>query len=304
MNVALIGSVSSSWHTLDALIRGGVEITGVLGVDESRAQRVSDYRSLRERAADAGIPFHPFVKVTEPGVEDFLRAHAPDLLWVIGISQLVPDRLIRIARFGGVGFHPTMLPEGRGRAPVAWTILLGARAAANLFFLTDEPDAGDIIVQREVPVLPDDYSEDLIHRTNLVLADTILEVAPLIRSGNLPRTPQDPSRATYYPKRTPADGRIEWSESTEQIYRLIRAAGRPYPGAFTQYQQQKLTVWRARPATPSRSAGQATPGTVLVVDPSRGIQVATGDTAIWLTEVEATGGGRVTDLLETGAALA
>jgi len=94
MNVALMGSVSSSWHALDALIRGGVEVTGVLGVDESQAERISDYRSLRPLAKEAGIPFHAFVKVSEPPVEAFLRAHAPDLLWVIGLSQLVPDRLI------------------------------------------------------------------------------------------------------------------------------------------------------------------------------------------------------------------
>ena len=130
MNVALMGSVSSSWHALDALIRGGVEVTGVLGVDESHAERISDYRSLRDRAAQARVPFHSFVKVSEPDVESFLKAHAPDLLWVIGLSQLVPQRLIDIAPAGGVGFHPTMLPEGRGRAPVAWTILRGARAAA------------------------------------------------------------------------------------------------------------------------------------------------------------------------------
>ena len=103
MNVALVGSVSSSWHALDALIRGGVEVTGVLGVDESRAEQISDYRSLRKAAEAANIPFHSFVKVSEPGVEQFLRAHAPDLLWVIGLSQMVPEHLIRVARVGGVG---------------------------------------------------------------------------------------------------------------------------------------------------------------------------------------------------------
>ena len=304
MNVALIGSVSSSWYALDALIRGGVEVTGVLGVDESRAERISDYRSLRQLAHLAGIPFHAFVKVSEPTVEDFLRAHVPDLLWVIGLSQMVPDRLIEIARAGGVGFHPTMLPEGRGRAPVAWTILLGARAAANLFFLTDEPDAGDIIVQREVPVLPDDYSEDLIERTNRVLADAILELAPRIRAGNLPRTPQDHRQATYYTKRTPADGRIDWSAATEQAYRLIRAAGRPYPGAFTLCQRRKLIVWRGRPADAAEAAGATGPGCVLAVRKTDGVLVATGDGALWMTEIEVAGGGRATDLLEVGAALA
>ena len=122
MNVALIGSVSSSYTALDALIRAGVEITAVLGADDSQATDICDYRSLREPARRAGLAFQSFVKVTDPQVEPFLRAHRPDLLWVIGLSQLVPACLIEIARHGGVGFHPTMLPRGRGRAPVAWTI--------------------------------------------------------------------------------------------------------------------------------------------------------------------------------------
>jgi methionyl-tRNA formyltransferase len=304
MNVALMGSVSSSWYALTALIRGGVELTGVLGVDESQAERISDYRALREAAHTAGLPFHSFRKVSEPAVGQFLAAHAPDLLWVIGLSQLVPQRLIRTARAGGVGFHPTLLPEGRGRAPVAWTILLGARAAANLFFLTDEPDAGDIIMQREVPVLPDDYSEDLIQRTNLVLAEVIVELAPRIRSGDLPRTPQDHSRATYYEKRTPADGLIDWSATTDQVYRLIRAAGRPYPGAFTHYQGRKLTVWRGKPAEVPLEPGAAAPGCVLTLTDASGVLVAAGDGALWLTEVEVEGGGCITDVLPAGARLA
>lgn len=297
MNVALIGSVSSSWFTLDALVRGGVEVTGVLGVDESQAERISDFRSLRKLATDAGIPFQTFVKVPEPEVATFLAERTPDLLLVIGLSQMVPDALIDIARVGGVGFHPTMLPEGRGRAPVAWTILLSARAAANLFFLTADADAGDIIAQREVPVLPDDYSEDLIQRTNQVLGEMVLELAPRIISGDLPRTPQDHSKATYYEKRTPADGLIDWSQSTERIYRLIRAAGRPYPGAFTLAGEQKLTVWRGRPAD---MAEEAPCGSVSRIDADGGILVATGDGGFWMTEVESDDGRRVTDVVTVG----
>ena len=195
MNVALIGSVSSSYCALDALLRGGVEVTCVLGIDESRAERISDYRSLRELAANAGLPFHSFVSVGEPAVASFLGNHNPDLLWVIGLSQLVPAELIGLARHGGVGFHPTMLPRGRGRAPVAWTIILGERAAVSLFYLTEEPDAGDIIVQRAVPVLPDDYSEDLIARTNDVLGEVIVDLAPLINEGELRARAQDLDRS-------------------------------------------------------------------------------------------------------------
>ena len=286
MKVALIGSVSSSLCALDALIQGGIDITAVLGVDESLADKISDYRSLRSLATNADIPFHSFVKVSEKGVEEFLKDHAPDIIFVIGLSQLVPDSLIDIAPHKSVGFHPTMLPEGRGRAPVAWTILKGARAAVNLFFLTDEADAGDIIIQREVKVLPDDYSEDLIERTNLVLKEAILELAPLIKSGNLPRTPQDHSKATHYPKRTAADGLIDFSRPTDDIYRLIRAAGRPYPGAFTMDQNRKLVIWRGKPANPDQVSQNSQPGSILAVDANKGILVATADGGIWMTEVQ------------------
>jgi len=303
MKIALIGSVSSSWYALDALIRGGIEVTAVLGVDESQAGRVCDYRSLQSLAANANIPFLPFVKVSEPGVEQFLRKHAPDMIWVIGLSQLVPESLTKIAPHGGVGFHPTMLPEGRGRAPVAWTILKGARAAVNLFFLVDEPDAGDIIVQREVEVLPDDYSEDLIYHTNVVLQDVILELTPLIRSGKIPRTAQDHSKATYYPKRRPDDGLIDWSASTDAIYRLIRAAGRPYPGAFTWYGGKKLIVWRGRPAGPEEVSGRPQYGCVIAVDKNKQILVATGGGGIWMSEVELEGGTQPKRPLRVGTQL-
>lgn len=300
MNVALIGSVSSSRYTLDALVRNGVELTCVCGVDESRAERIGDYHSLREPAGRAGIPFLSFVKVGEPEVEAFIRQHPPDLIWVIGLSQMVPERIITIARQGGVGFHPTMLPEGRGRAPVAWTILLNRRAAVNLFFLTDEPDAGDILIQREVPVLPDDYSEDLIQRTNDALEEAIAELAPMIRTGHLPRTPQDRGKATYYGKRTPADGLIDWSQSTDQIYRLIRAAGRPYLGAFGHVDGFKITIWRARPVEAIDTLPRGVAGEILLIDPKEGVSVRTGDGAIQLTEIEPAIEPAAVDLIKAG----
>lgn len=291
MNVALIGSVSSSWYALDALVRAGVEVTGVLGVDESEAPRISDYRSLRRLATEAGLAFQSFVKLSEPAVETFLRSHPPDLLWVIGLSQLVPRRLIDLARHGGVGFHPTMLPEGRGRAPVAWTILLGARAAVNLFFLSAEPDAGDLLVQREVPVLPDDHAEDLIHRTNLALAEEVRALAPHLAGGRWPRRAQDHSAATHYAKRTPDDGRIDWSSAAEQVRRLIRAASRPYPGAFTYFQERKLVVWRCGSVEQLLQAVDGSPGCVMQVR-ERGVYlVQSGAGSVWLTETQWADGG-------------
>ncbi|MCH7807615.1 MAG: methionyl-tRNA formyltransferase [Planctomycetes bacterium] len=288
MNVALIGSVSSSVTALGALIDAGIEMTAVLGLEESRAPYVSDYQSLEPLALQGGIPFQSFISVTDPKVASFLEAHRPDLLWCIGLSQLIPERLIESARHGGVGFHPTMLPRGRGRAPVAWTILLKEQAAVSLFHLSDEPDAGDIIAQREVAVAPDDYAEDLIARTNDVLRDVIMDLGPSLKTGTLPRTPQDHRRATCYAKRTPADGLIHWSLSTDRIHRLVRAAGSPYPGAFTFLGETKLTIWRAELACSREladlEAPGCQPGIIIRIDPARGPLVRTADGGLWLTK--------------------
>ncbi len=293
MNLALIGSVSSSYAALDALLRAGVEVTCVCAVEPGQAERVSDYADLRPLAEAAGVPCLPFVRITEPAVAAFLRDHPADMAWVIGLSQLFPQEMLDRFPAGGVGFHPTLLPQGRGRAPVAWTILLGNPAAVSLFYLTSEADAGDLIAQREVPVLPDDYSEDLIARTNVVLREVIAELAPLIRDGRLPRAPQDHSRATHYPRRTPADGLIDWNRDADYIYRLIRAAGRPYPGAFTHRADgSKLTIWRARPVTHGDANHLTTgPAGEVVACPSDGeAWIRTADGVLAATQVQVEGG--------------
>ena len=95
----------------------------------------------------------------------------------------------------------------------------------------------------------------------------------------------------------------DWSATTDQIYRLIRAAGRPYPGAFTRCGQRRLTVWRGRPADATQRAGPDQPGRVLAVEEAQGILVATGDGALWMTEMEPEAGGSATDLPAVGARL-
>ncbi len=286
MNAALIGSVSSSAAALRGFLRGGLEITGVLGLHQDQSERVSDYHDLRPLAEQAGVPFLPFHKVTEPTVRSFLLERRPDWLFVIGLSQLVAAELRDLAPAGAVGFHPTPLPEGRGRAPVAWTILLDRPAAANLFFLTDEPDAGDIIAQWPVPVLPDDYAADLIARTNVVLERMAADLAPAFGRGKVPRRPQDHGRATWYERRRPEDGLIDWHRPAREIHRLIRAVSRPYPGAFTLHAGRKLILWRAE--WDDRHPDDAIPGAVVAVQGDRPV-MQTGSGTIHAVEYEVIG---------------
>jgi methionyl-tRNA formyltransferase len=260
MKAVLIGSVSSSAAALRGMRRGKLKLAGVLGLNRTYAGQVSDYCDLEPLARKARAPYLAFDKITDPQVMGFLDGRKFDWLFVIGLSQLVPPAIRQMARAGAVGFHPTPLPEGRGRAPVAWTILLQRPAAANLFFLADEADAGDIIEQRPVEVLPGDYAADLIERTNVVLEEMIADLAPAFTAGNVPHRPQDHSKATYYERRRPEDGLINWNQSAEAIHRLIRAVSHPYPGAFTYCEGKKLIIWRAEPVE-STELG-LTPGVV------------------------------------------
>lgn len=290
MTAALIGSVSSSVAALRGMLRGGLPVAGVCGLHRRRAATVSDYCDLEPLAAEAGLPYLAFDKVTEPDVAEFLGRIRPDWLFVVGLSQLLPALVRDLARVGAVGFHPTLLPQGRGRAPVAWTILLQKQAAANLFFLTDEADAGDLIAQWPVEVRPDDYAQDLIDRTNIVLEQMVAELAPAFTAGQVPRTPQDHARATFYARRRPEDGQIQWASSAADIYRLIRAVSHPYPGAFTYCAGRKIVIWRARLV--DGDWGEVAPGTVVEVRKGRPVVAA------------ATGGLQLTDVQESGEGVA
>lgn len=297
-----MGGVNSTWHMFRALADHKLDLVGVLGLDESQRERVSTYRSLRELANAHGIPFQPFVRVRDPFVREFVSTKSPDLLLVIGLSQLVPDDLVSLASRGGLGFHPTMLPQGRGRAPVAWTILRGAQPAVSLFSLTDEADAGDIVYQQPIPVHETDYAQDLIDRICIGLEKAVAHLAPAFREGNLPSVPQNEAEATYWPKRGEADGIIDWSTPTAEIHRLIRAVGRPYPGAYSFIDGWKVRIWRASPEGGSPESRNA-PGTV--VDSSEdGYRIQTIDGVLRVTDIEVLREAEVKDVLLPGAKMA
>ncbi len=299
MKVALMGGTSASYAALDALIRNDVELTGVLGLDESLADRESDYCSLRDLAAKASLPFLPFTSIRDRQVELFIRTHRPDLLWVVGFTQNVPDSLIRLARDGCVGYHPTMLPRGRGRSPITWTMLQGEPAGATLYFLAGEPETGDIIMQRQVPVHSDDYAGDLVERTNQMLALLVKELSPLIRLGSLPRIPQEHRKATQYSRRTREDDLIDWNHTTDRILRLIRATSRPFTGATTTLGSTTMNIWRARPASPLETdpvVGLKECGSILKLNDEGHAMVRTGDGGLWMTDFTSNGHTRPIEL--------
>jgi methionyl-tRNA formyltransferase len=180
--------------------------------------------------------------------------------------------------------HPTLLPRHRGRAAIPWAILSGlAKTGVTLFEITDATaDSGSIVGQVEVPISPDETATTLFDRITEAHVALLHEYVPLLVERRAPRAPQDPSRASAWPRRAPADGIIDWDTRAPYLYDWVRAQTRPYPGAFTYLGDSKVIVWKARPV---EVATHAPAGTVVDESPE-GLVVACGEGALVLEEVE------------------
>lgn len=282
--IVLVGSVESSYITLQALLANQVNVIAVLGLAAELASGVAGYTRLDGLACAHNIPYHDFVKVNDPETVTTLRDYAPDLIFVVGLSQLIGTQVIEAARLGCIGFHPTRLPVGRGRAAMAWNVLTNVPLAATFFVIDDGVDAGPIIAQVDVSV---DENDDLRARYDKLYQAIPLAVSTIchgLRRGELPFTRQDEMRSSYLGARRPTDGVIDWTASTQTILRLIRASASPHPGAFTYWHDLQLRIERGTTQTQPPFIG--VPGRILDVAASGTFVVATGDGAVRVEEYE------------------
>jgi methionyl-tRNA formyltransferase len=277
--------VRAVWVSFDTIGRdcllaareAGAEIVGVVTLPGP----IDPTRSGQCSFDDVGAPVVETPDANAPATVEAVRALRPDAIFVIGWSQLVRGDLLALARGGVFGMHPTLLPRHRGRAPIPWAILCGlAKTGVTLFEIVDPTaDSGPIVGQVEVAVEPDETAATLFDKLARAHVDLIREYVPQLAAGSAPRTEQDPTRASSWPKRTPADGIIDWDTRAPYLYDWVRAQTRPYPGAFTFLGDEKVVVWRARPV---EWDGDAAAGTVVEAGPV----VACGEGALLLEEVE------------------
>jgi methionyl-tRNA formyltransferase len=246
MRIALVGAVESSLVALRTLIEKGHAPLAVVTLPLAKASRHSDFVDLRPAAAAQEVSVIEAANVNSPEVVAQIRQLNPDFIFVIGWSQICGPEFLRVPRHGCIGYHPSLLPENRGRAVIAWTILQGLdRSGGSLFWLAEGVDSGDLLIQRELAVAPEETARTLMDKHLQLLQEVLRDALALLANGNSPRIAQDASRATYCAQRTAADGWIDWTKPARDIWTLTRAAGKPYPGAFTVYNRRKLTVWSA-----------------------------------------------------------
>jgi methionyl-tRNA formyltransferase len=243
MRIAIIGGVESTALLIRKVYEHGYRDVKVWAYSPLDISKVSGWDDLMHIAGILNYAAECFQRVAE--CYGALTKWQPDLIFVVGLSQLIPDDIIHIPRFGCIGFHPTKLPHGRGRAPVAWILLDGVPAAATFFRITGGVDDGPIIEQETIFVEPSDDAF-AVHKKILDAMSIALDrMLPSIADGRFKENEQDNVLATWYGRRAPDDGVIRWEKDASEILKHIRATTKPHPGAFTFYLENRITIWNA-----------------------------------------------------------
>jgi methionyl-tRNA formyltransferase len=176
-----------------------------------------------------------------------LHALAPDFIFSFYYRQLLPDALLATARRGALNMHGSLLPRFRGRAPVNWAVLRGAReTGATLHYMTSRADAGDIVDQQAVPIGENDTAYQVFQRVADAAEAVLARSLAALVAGTAPRIPQDLTQGEYCGRRRPEDGRIDWSRGARDIHNLVRAVAPPFPGAFADFGGERWMVTRTR----------------------------------------------------------
>ncbi len=250
---------------IQALLRCGFEIQAVFTYTDDPGESVW-FHSVADLALQLGIPVYTPNDINHPKWVDKIRSLHPDFLFSFYYRDLIEQSILDIPRMGCLNLHGSLLPRYRGRAPINWVLVNGEQeTGVTLHYMTAKPDAGDIVCQQRVSIDNDDTASTLNKKMVKAAGEMLDECLPQLKAGNAHRTPQNHAEATYFGRRRPEDGAIDWNKSNREIHNLVRAVTRPYPGAFTFRGQKKLFIWTANPVDTPTNRQPA--GTVLSIDP-------------------------------------
>jgi methionyl-tRNA formyltransferase len=247
MNIAYISGVKYGHEFLATIINAGWKVSVVFSYDDSKRHMYSDFASFDDITEKHKIKHIKVKNINDLDNVKFLEQINPDVILVMGWSQLLKSDILKIPKIGVIGSHPTELPKFRGRAPIPWSIIKGLKESALTFFYMDEGiDDGDILDQQKFEINEEDDAESIYEKIINIGKKMLLIDLEMLEKGKAKKTKQDPTKfIEYWPKRTPEDGKIEWTKSGKEIHRLIRATTRPYPGAFCFFKNNLIKIWKA-----------------------------------------------------------
>jgi methionyl-tRNA formyltransferase len=304
MRIVFIGTGEIGVPTLRALLESEHEVVGIVtqpdkpvGREQSiqpppikkALKRIGGFETAVGGSAAGKPPLLEVLqpaKIKDPQTIEEIRRLAPDVIVVVAYGQILPRQILEIPRLACLNLHASLLPRWRGAAPIQAAIAAGdSETGITVMYMNEGLDTGDILLQRNIEILPNDIGGSLHDRLAQIAPGTLLESLRLLAAGNAPRAAQDNAAATYAPKLKREHGQIDWSESAEAIERKIRAYN-PWPGSFMKLDRQNLKIFSA-----SVVDLNGEPGEILCSD--KDLIVATGKAALSLAEVQLEGKRRM-----------
>ncbi|MDX9669176.1 MULTISPECIES: bifunctional UDP-4-amino-4-deoxy-L-arabinose formyltransferase/UDP-glucuronic acid oxidase ArnA [unclassified Pseudomonas] len=251
---------------IEALLNSGYDIAAVFTHADDPKENAF-YASVAQLCATKGIPVHAPEDANHPLWIERIAKLDPEYIFSFYYRNLLSEPLLALAKKGAFNLHGSLLPRYRGRAPANWVLVNGeTETGVTLHRMVKRADAGAIVAQQRVAIERSDTGLTLHAKLRTAASDLLRDTLPNMLQGKITETPQDESKATVFGRRTPADGKLVWAKPAEELFNLVRAVTRPYPGAFCAVGEHKLIVWSAEVV--KGNEGQA-PGRVISVDPLR-----------------------------------
>jgi methionyl-tRNA formyltransferase len=292
-SIVFVGCKDTTYECMSSLIELGYKIDLLITIDASTAERnnVAGYMDLQKFARENNISVYICKKYSLKSKEDqdALITSSMDLLLVIGWQRLIPEWLLERLSVGAFGMHGASkpLPFGRGRSPMNWSLIQNKNIfITNLFKYNIGVDDGDILATQIFDLNEFDTANTAHYKNTLSMINLLKKNIDFLLNSNFSLRKQIDLEPTFYPKRTESDGCIFWERDSDEIYNLIRAVTKPFPGAFTFYKNVKIKIWRGYPFDTRLFDPYIEPGKILHIFNNGDFIVKTGNGSFLVIEYE------------------
>ncbi len=230
---------------LSVLLAHGIDVALVVSHTDNPNETIW-FDSVTALAGRHGIPV---ITPEDPNTELVVAQIAglqPDFIFSFYYRLMLKPALLAIPKRGAYNMHGSLLPKYRGRVPVNWAVIHGERiTGATLHEMVAKPDAGRILAQQAVPILPDDTAFEVFSKVTVAAEMALDDILPALIGGTAQPREQNLAAGSYFGGRKPEDGRIDWAQSALSVHNLIRAVAPPYPGAYFDTKAGRVIVQRS-----------------------------------------------------------
>lgn len=246
MRIVFMGSPDFAIPSLERLHNSEHEIVSVVSnVDKRRGRREKPSPTIvKKKALELELPVIEVEDLSDPSFYDKLKALDADLFVVVAF-RILPSKILDLPQKGSINLHASLLPKYRGAAPIHWAIINGdEKTGCSVFFLDEQVDTGNIILQKETPIGSNETTGDVYKRLKKMGSKLLIKAVDQIKEEEYQLQEQNHENATPAPKLFTEDCKVSFDKSAEEIHNKIRGLS-PFPTAWAKLDDLKFNMYRS-----------------------------------------------------------